>query len=74
MNALKFYGMARGFTERLESPIVLARLLGPVKDLSSLAGAYPQSLREDGSLEIELQGIIGSTNQLGSHTLRCREV
>ena len=50
------------------------RLLGPVKDLTRLAGAYPQSLREDGSLEIELQGIIGSTNELGSHTLSCREV
>ena len=59
--------------ERIVLP-PMARLLGPVKDLSSLAGAYPQSLREDGSLEIELQGIIGSTNQLGSHTLRCREV
>lgn len=52
----------------------LDRLLGPIQDLAHLAGAYPQSLREDGSLEIELQGIIGATNQLGSHTLSCREV
>ena len=50
------------------------RLLGPIKDLGHLAGAYPQSLHDDGSLEIELQGIIGATNELGSHTLSCREV
>ena len=52
----------------------LKRLTGPIKDLTHLAGAYPQSLHDDGSLEIELQGIIGSTNELGSHTLSAREV
>ena len=59
--------------ERLVLP-AMDRLLGPLEDLTHLAGAYPQSLREDGSLEVELQGIIGSTNELGSHTLSCREV
>jgi glycine reductase len=49
-------------------------LLGPIKDLSQLTGAYPQSLQEDGSLEIELQGIIGATNELGNQKLSCREV
>lgn len=52
----------------------MERLIGPLKDLTRLAGAYPQSLRADGSLEIELQGLVGSTNQLGMQTLRCREV
>lgn len=52
----------------------MARLLGPVKDLTQLAGAYPQSLREDGSLEIELQGLVGATNELGYQTLRGRKV
>ena len=52
----------------------MARILGPISDLTSLAGAYPQSLRPDGSLEIELQGIIGSTNEFGMQTLCCREV
>ncbi|MGV1100841.1 glycine/sarcosine/betaine reductase component B subunit [Thiovibrio sp. JS02] len=52
----------------------LARILGPLDDLARLAGAYPQSLKEDGSLEIELQGIIGATNQLGMQKLSCREV
>ena len=50
------------------------RLLGPIKDLSHLAGAYPQSVHDDGSLEIELQGIIGSTNELGAQRLSCREI
>lgn len=52
----------------------MARIIGPIKDLTSLAGAYPQSLHEDGSLEIEIQGLVGSTNQLGMQRLRAREV
>ena len=52
----------------------LDRLLGPIRDLAHLAGAYPQSLHDDGSLEIELQGIIGATNELGSQKLSCRKV
>jgi glycine reductase len=59
--------------ERLVLP-PMARLLGPLEDLSHLAGAYPQSLLADGSLEIELQGIVGSTNELGFQTLSAREV
>ena len=58
--------------ERIVLP-PMSTTIGPIKDLTSLAGAYPQSLLEDGSLEIELQGIVGSTNQLGLNTLRCRE-
>ncbi len=49
-------------------------LLGPLDDLSKLAGAWPHSLHEDGSLEVELQAIIGATNELGMQRLRCREV
>ena len=52
----------------------LDRLLGPIQDLAHLAGAYPQSLHDDGSLEIELQGIIGATNELGFQKLSCRKV
>ena len=50
------------------------RMLGPLEDMNHLAGAYPQSLRDDGSLEIELQAIIGATNELGYQTLSSREV
>ncbi len=52
----------------------MAHLLGPVQDLTKLAGAYPQSLQKDGSLKIELQGIIGSTNELGHQKMSCKEV
>ncbi len=52
----------------------LDRIIGPIKDLASLAGAYPQSLLTGGSLEIELQGLVGATNQLGMQRLRAREV
>ncbi|MFH2123361.1 MAG: glycine/sarcosine/betaine reductase component B subunit [Pseudomonadota bacterium] len=51
-----------------------AVILGPIADLTLLAGAYPQSLHADGSLEIELQGIIGATNELGAQKLSCREI
>ncbi len=52
----------------------MKKIIGPIKDLTKLAGAYPQSLKKDGSLVIELQGIVGATNQLGERTLSCREV
>ena len=52
----------------------MEQLLGPISDLSRLAGAWPHSLHEDGSLEVELQAIIGATNELGMQTLSCREV
>ncbi|MEN8198629.1 MAG: glycine/sarcosine/betaine reductase component B subunit [Thermodesulfobacteriota bacterium] len=59
--------------ERLLLPPV-EQILGPVQDLSKLAGAWPHSLHEDGSLEVELQAIIGATNELGMQSLSCREV
>ncbi len=52
----------------------MEQLLGPINDLSKLAGAWPHSLHEDGSLEVELQAIIGATNELGMQRLSCREV
>ena len=59
--------------ERILLP-AMDQLLGPVSDLSRLAGAWPYSLHEDGSLEVELQAIIGATNELGMQKLSCREV
>lgn len=52
----------------------MERVLGPVDEVGRLAGAWPYSLHEDGSLEVELQAIIGATNELGMQTLSCREV
>jgi len=48
--------------------------IGPVPDVARLAGGYAGSLHEDGSLEVELQAIIGATNQLGYGRLSCREI
>jgi glycine reductase len=59
--------------ERVQLP-AMATTFGPLPDVVRLAGGYPYSLREDGSLEVELQAIIGSTNQLGFSRLSCREV
>ena len=52
----------------------MEELIGPVKDLQNLAGAWPHCLHDDGSLEVELQAIIGATNELGMQKLSCREV
>lgn len=59
--------------ERITLP-PMDRLLGPMENISQLAGAYPQSLHHDGCIEIELQGIIGATNELGYSSLSCREI
>jgi sarcosine reductase len=52
----------------------MATTIGPLPDIARLAGGYAGSLHDDGSLEVELQAIIGATNQLGFSRLRCREV
>ena len=49
-------------------------LLGPVQDLTRVAGVYPLSLHDDGGLEVELRALIGSMDELGCQTLRWREV
>jgi glycine reductase len=52
----------------------MARSLGPVPDVSRLAGGYSGSVKDDGALEVELQAIMGATNELGHTTLSAREV
>ena len=59
--------------ERIELP-AMSTTIGPLPDVSRLAGGYPHSWRDDGSLEVELQAIIGATNELGYGRLSCREV
>jgi sarcosine reductase len=49
-------------------------VIGPTPDVARLAGGYAQSVHEDGSMTVELQAIIGSTNQLGFGRLSCREI
>ena len=50
------------------------RVLGAAGSIERLAGASAQSVRADGSLRVELQAIVGATNQLGQGRLRCVEV
>ena len=59
--------------EQLRLP-PMRRVIGPLPDVARLAGGYPHSLGEDGSLEVELQAIVGATNQLGFGNLSCRGV
>jgi glycine reductase len=59
--------------ERLVLP-AMDKILGPLPDVARLAGGYPHSLREDGTMGVELQAIIGATNQLGFGRLSCREL
>ncbi len=59
--------------ERLELP-AMATTIGPLPDVTRLAGGYPHSVHDDGSMEVELQAIIGATNQLGFGRLSSREV
>ncbi len=59
--------------ERVELP-AMATTIGPLPDVARLAGGYPHSLREDGSMVVELQAIVGATNELGCGKLSCREV
>ncbi len=50
----------------------MKKTIGKLNLVKSLAGGYPKSLKEDGSIEIELQAIIGATNQLGFEKLSTR--
>ncbi|MCR9295195.1 MAG: glycine/sarcosine/betaine reductase component B subunit [bacterium] len=59
--------------QRIKLP-PMRKVIGPLPDVARLAGGYPHSLHHDGALEIELQAIVGATNQLGYSFLSCREV
>jgi glycine reductase len=52
----------------------MTKTIGPLPDVSRLAGGYAGNLNDDGSLDVELQAIIGATNQLGLQHLTCREL
>jgi glycine reductase len=52
----------------------MARCIGHPPDVARLAGGYAGSVHDDGSLEVELQAIMGATNELGAGTLSAREI
>jgi glycine reductase len=52
----------------------MPRTIGPLDDVSRLAGARPASLHAGGAIEVELQAILGATNPLGHGCLTARQV
>ncbi|SDL80640.1 glycine/sarcosine/betaine reductase component B subunit [Halarsenatibacter silvermanii] len=51
----------------------MERVIGQDKFADSMAGGFEGSLKEDGSIEVEIQAIIGATNELGFGYLTARE-
>lgn len=45
------------------------RIVGNAEAISTLAGGWEGSLKEDGSIECELNAVIGSTSEIGYHNL-----
>jgi glycine reductase len=50
----------------------LDKVIGTLDYINKIAGASDKTLREDGSLEVELQVITASTNEMGFGTLSAR--
>lgn len=62
---------AGNVNEMVELP-VMDRILGYDSSISNLSGGAEESLRKDGSMFVELQAIIGSTNELGFSRIGAR--
>jgi glycine reductase len=58
---------------RITLPSV-ARVIGDVQILERLAGGQPDSLSKDGEITVELQVILGATNELGFEALSSKEI
>ena len=50
----------------------LDKVIGTLDYVTKIAGASEETLREDGSLEVELQVLTGATNETGLHRLSAR--
>lgn len=50
------------------------KVIGILETADTIAGGFEGSLRHDKSIEVELQAIIGSTNQLGFEKLAAEDV
>ncbi|HCR38009.1 MAG TPA: beta-aspartyl-peptidase [Synergistaceae bacterium] len=62
---------AGNVNEMIELP-AMDRILGYDSSISNLSGGAEESLRKDGSMFVELQAIIGSTNELGFSRIGAR--
>jgi sarcosine reductase len=47
----------------------MKKVIGHIETVDVIAGGFKGSLKEDGSIEAELQVITGSTNELGYNLL-----
>ncbi|MDO9509336.1 MAG: glycine/sarcosine/betaine reductase component B subunit [Thermovirgaceae bacterium] len=50
----------------------MKKVIGFAESIANLSGGAEESLREDGSMFIELQAVIGSTNELGFSSIGAR--
>ena len=50
----------------------LDKLIGTLAYANKIAGANEHTLREDGTLEVEIQVMMGATNETGFHNLSAR--
>ncbi|SDZ26595.1 glycine reductase [Proteiniborus ethanoligenes] len=57
--------------EVIELP-ALEKVIGYLDPVNTIAGGFDGSLREDGSIVVELQAITGATNELGFNKLTAR--
>lgn len=52
----------------------MARLIGQLDYVDVIAGGFDGSLREDGTIEVEIQAITGATNELGFNKMSAKGV
>lgn len=52
----------------------LDRIVGNNKSADTIAGGFDGSLAKDGSITVEIQAIIGATNELGFNRMSAREI
>jgi len=53
---------------------VMAKVIGNNKPAEIIAGGFDGSLAKDGSITVEIQAIIGATNELGFNKISAREI
>jgi len=49
------------------------KVIGNAESIAVLAGGWKGALKEDGTLQCELNAVIGSTSEIGYHYVTCRE-
>ncbi|MEA3508630.1 MAG: glycine/sarcosine/betaine reductase component B subunit, partial [Synergistota bacterium] len=64
---------AGNVNEMVELP-PMEKIIGFAESIANLSGGAEESLRSDGSMYVELQAIIGSTNELGFSSIGARWV